>query len=148
MQTRRMSVKWRAVVAGAATVLIVLLAFGTFWIVSNSLPPHIDPHLAISDIKTKHEWSGGQKILFTITDNHHNTFSKPLKLRIHILESDDITAHEINEDVQPGAQLYNLPALASGNNGWKINVEVEDADGYKAVAPERSIHIGDDDYIY
>jgi len=86
--------------------------------------------------------------LFTITENHHNTFSKPLKLRIHILESDDITAHEINEDVQPGAQLYNLPALASGNNGWKINVEVEDADGYKAVAPERSIHIGDDDYIY
>jgi hypothetical protein len=143
-----MSVKWRAVIAVAAIVLIVLLAFGIFWFVSNTLPPHIDPNLSVSNIKTKHVWSGGQKILFTLTDNHHTIFSKPLKLRIHILESDDITAHEISEDVQPGDKLYNLPPLADGNNGWKVKVEVEDSDGNKAVAPERSIHIGDDDFIY
>jgi hypothetical protein len=140
-------VKWGAVIAGAAIVLIVLLSYGAYLTISNFPSQNTDPHLAISDIKTKHQWSGGQKILFTLTDNHRNMFSKPLKLTIHLNESDGITEHEIHMDVEPGDELYDLPALASGSNGWTVNVEVRDSDGCRAVAPERYIHIGDDDFI-
>ena len=120
--------------------IIGLISLLANWKVSVSLPPHIDPHLTISDMKTK---PNPQKIIITIKDNHHNFFSKPLKLRIHTLDTDG-TSHDEYMEVPPGDIIYDLPPRASG--GWWVNVEVEDEDGDKATWPERYIHNGDNDY--
>jgi len=141
-------VKWRTAVAIILVgALIVLFGYAAYWNLSRIPPVHIDPHLTISDIKTKANVNGfsGQEIVVTVNDSHHNYFSKPLKLTFRITQGLDIYEN-INREVQPGTIHQLLPALGSGNTGWWVSAEVQDVNGDKAAAPERFIHIGDDDF--
>ena len=140
--------KWRAAVAIILVgALIVLFGYAAYWDLSRIPPVHIDPHLTISDIKTKAEVNGfsGQEIIVTVTDNHHTMFSKPLKLKIRITEGQDLYKN-IDREIQPGTIKQLLPVLDTGKTGWWVSAEVWDDDGDKASTPERFIHVGDDDF--
>ncbi len=138
---------WRAAIAIPVIALMALSVYAVYWNLSAYPPVHVDPHLSISDIKTKADVNGfaGQEIVLTVTDNYHNQLSKPLKLSIRITQGQDIYKN-ISRDIQPGTVHQLLPALEPGNTGWWVSAEVRDDDGNRAVAPERFIHIGDDDF--